>query len=505
MTEEAQGRTYRFPTLDRTGWLLGLSGAQCLTLGAGVLVAGLFLESQTPALLVLAPLVGAAVLAFGRWSGQLAIEWLPALARTACTRVRRQGTWTSALPRVTTSGGQDSQPVLPPFLAGLTISDAEAAGWDGLSRRLTVGVVHDAAAHTVSASLPVSGQGFSLLERDDQDRVIAGWGDALAGFCQERSPVVGVRVSEWTGPAGLGEFECFAEAQRRAAEGSPALRSYRQVLAEAAPSTTRHDVLVTVTVAMGRARRRRTGMTSQEAATTVLLGELGLLAGRLRHAGLEVGAPLTPGRVAETLRLRFDPSGMRIKPGVAGSLAAMAGLVSRYDAGPLATATGWRHLQVDGSFHRTYWVAEWPRLDVPAGWLEPLLLHAGGIRTFALHCEPVPPSRSRRDIDRDATRLAADGEQRSRAGFRVGARHRRSEDAVLQREAELVAGHAELAYAGFITVTADDEEALEASCANYEQAAALAGLELRPLFGRQDLAFACSLPLGRGLAPRRVL
>src|SRR3546814_3217050 len=100
----------------------------------------------------------------------------------------------------------------------------------------------------------------------------------------------------------------------------------------------------------------------------------------------------------------------------------------------------------------------WPRLDVPPNWLEPLLLYGGGVRTFALHYEPVPPSRSQRRIDRDSTRLAADEEQRARTGFRVGARHRRAQTAVAEREAELVAGYAELEFAGFLTVSAADEE-----------------------------------------------
>jgi hypothetical protein len=135
--------------------------------------------------------------------------------------------------------------------------------------------------------------------------------------------------------------------------------------------------------------------------------------------------------------------------------------------------------------------------------MEPLLLHAGGVRTVAIHYEPVPPSRSQRRIDQDSTRLATDEEQRARSGFRIGARHRRAQAAVLEREAELVAGYAELEYSGFLTVTASDEEQLHRDCAEYEQAAAQAGLELRALDGRHDLGFVCSLPVGRGLAPRR--
>jgi hypothetical protein len=133
-----------------------------------------------------------------------------------------------------------------------------------------------------------------------------------------------------------------------------------------------------------------------------------------------------------------------------------------------------------------------------------MLLQAGGVRTFTLLYEPVAPTRSQRRVDRDSTRLAADEEQRTRGGFRVGAHHRRAQAAVLERESELVAGYLELEYAGFVTVTASDTGALGRCCAEYEQIAAQAGLELRALDGRHDVGLVCSLPVGRGLAPRRV-
>jgi hypothetical protein len=99
--------------------------------------------------------------------------------------------------------------------------------------------------------------------------------------------------------------------------------------------------------------------------------------------------------------------------------------------------------------------------------------------------------------------LSSDEEQRSRSGFRIGARHRRAEADVLEREAELVAGYAEFEFVGFVVVTAGDLDELERSCAEYEQVAAQSGLELRRLDGRHDLALACALPMGRGLARRR--
>src|SRR5205085_10498713 len=141
-----------------------------------------------------------------------------------------------------------------------------------------------------------------------------------------------------------------------------------------------------------------------------------------------------------------------------------------------AEAAGW-HVRVDGPVHRPFWVAEWPRLDVPPNWMGPLILQPGAVRTVSVVYGPVPPGRSRRQIDREATKLASDEEQRTRAGFRIGARHRRQQGALVEREAELVAGFGELCFAGFVTVSAANPEALDAACADYTQTAAQAGLD----------------------------
>lgn len=115
-----------------------------------------------------------------------------------------------------------------------------------------------------------------------------------------------------------------------------------------------------------------------------------------------------------------------------------------------------------------------------------------------MHLEPIAPSQSQRRVDKDSTRLVVDAEQRSRAGFRVGALHRRAESDVAARESELVAGFCELEFCGLVTVTAVDLDQLERSCAEWEQVASHSGLQLRRLNGQHAAAFACTLPLGIG-------
>ena len=497
-------RTYRFAPLDRSGWILGLGGVQCVTIAAGIFASSVLLQWGAPAPVVLAPIVAGAALALASWDGQPVHEWLGLLARYGVQRLSGRSQWRATLPLLSgTATDGAKEPSLPPFLARLSILDAGPLAWFPASPPAPVGVVLDGRGGSVSASLPVRGQQFSLIERAEQERAVQLWGDALSGFCTERGVVSRVRVTEWAAPAGLADHERFAVGHATAAEGSPALDSYRDLLASAGPLAVRHELLVTVTVDPRRVRAGRGGQDRRQAAVDTLLDELRLLGSRLEAAGLAVDAPLSPPATAEAIRLRCDPSATDRLATRGDSLAELCGLVSSWNAGPLATDAEWSHLRCDGALHRSYWVSEWPRLEVGPNWLEPLLLHAGGVRTFALHFEPVSPSRSRRRIERDSTRLAADEEQRTRTGFRVGARHRRAQTAVVERETELVAGYAELEFAGFITVTAPDEERLARASAEYEQAAAHAGLELRPLEARHDLGLVCSLPLGRGLAARK--
>jgi hypothetical protein len=501
-TEE---RTYRFAPLDRTGWMLGLGGAQCLALAAGILVAGFLLQARAAAPFVIAPVIAAVAFGFGSWDGRAAHEWAPVLLRFNAKRAFRRQRWSARLPLLTgTAADRSMAPTLPPFLDGLELLDAGAVSWCPATSDGGVGVVRDRRDRTVSASISIRGKEFSLVERADQERIIQHWGDALAAFCTERGPVVRVRVTEWSAPSGVADHERFVAEHGADPASSEARRAYDDLLAEAGPMAVRHEAVVTVTIDPRRVRGRRASEEAESTAIDALLEELRLLSVRLEATGLAVDPPLSTTRTAEMLRVRLDPTAAGQITTRAASLAQLARIVSAYSAGPLAVAAEWGHVRVDGSCHRAYWVAEWPRLDVGPNWLEPLLLHAGGVRTFAIHYEPVPPSRSQRRIDRDSTRLAADEEQRSRAGFRIGARHRRAQSAVLEREHELVAGYAELEYAGFVIVSAADSDTLARSCSEYEQVAAQAGLELRALEGRHDLGLVCALPIGRGIARRRL-
>ena len=87
-----------------------------------------------------------------------------------------------------------------------------------------------------------------------------------------------------------------------------------------------------------------------------------------------------------------------------------------------------------------------------------------------------------------------------------GARHRNRKDrtqALLDREQELVAGYPEMGHNALVCVSAPDLHQLEDDCEIVEQLAREAGIELKVIDARQDLAWAASLPFG--LAPRHLV
>ncbi len=165
---------------------------------------------------------------------------------------------------------------------------------------------------------------------------------------------------------------------------------------------------------------------------------------------------------------------------------------------PMATEAHWDAVHTDGTWHATYWIAEWPRVEVTPDFLGPLLFSPVR-RTITLTLEPVSPSRAARQVAQARTADIADGELRRRNGFLVTARHTREKESVEERDAELAEGHAQFRFSGYVTVTADGREALRRDCAAVEQAAGQSRIELRLLYGEQDVAFTCSVPLGRGL------
>ncbi len=164
----------------------------------------------------------------------------------------------------------------------------------------------------------------------------------------------------------------------------------------------------------------------------------------------------------------------------------------------MAMEESWSEVRVDGMVHATFWVAEWPRIEVRSDFLAPLLL--GSARSaLAVVMEPLGPDAAVRKVEASRTADLADAELRRRGGFVSTARHARESEVLARREAELAEGHASFRYSGYVTVSAPSAEELTAACDIVQHAAGQSRLALRRLYGDQASAYTCTLPLCRGL------
>lgn len=468
----AEERRYRFHPREQRGLLLGFGPGPLALVAAGGVAALLVLRSVHGAAgLGLAMAVGAASLVVSRapLAGRPMLDWArPLVSLVVRRRVRVQ------------PAGR----IPPSLVSGLSLlRDA------GSLAEPPIGVIRDARQGTWGAALPVTGPTLSLLDAEDKHRRLEAWAGVLAGTARSGSAV---HRLQWVERTVLGEPGGMHDRliARIDASGPPgAAADYGRLVRKAEAGSVSHELLVVVSVRRsyrsgGHARAFGRG---SGAAVGMLRRELRLLSGALTRAGLSPGEPLDLDSLAGALRGGLVPVAAE-----RGSPRAEAG------AWPSATEEAWSWVRADGRFHATYWVAEWPRVDVGPEFLSPLLASQAA-RVVSLTMAPVEPSRSVREAESAVTADLADRELRERAGFSPTARRAKESHGALQREAELADGHAEMRFSGYVSVNATSEEELDAACAALEQLARQSHLELRRLYGQQREALSWVLPLGRGL------
>jgi len=498
-------RRYRFGPLERQGLIGSLRPVQVvviavsLTLGVVVMRT---LSSGTGVVVALAFALVAAGLCFWPVSGRSVEAWLPIVARRATARALGRHIRWSPAPlagmRLAADGRPEPVASLPEVGHDLELL---AAPFQGES----VGVLKDRGARSYTAVLAVRVTSFGLLDRTEQETRQAGWGSVLAGLARQGSPVSRIQWVERTVPAHgdeIGRYLGEAWARDTVPLDSLAMRSYLE-LTSSAPAVTRdHELFVSLQIDARRGWKqikRAGGKHGLDAgACAVLLREVEALAEHLTAADLRVVGALRPGMVATAIRVAFDPWS---RPGLAQLAAADPDRdgIDEAAAWPLGTAESWDAYRTDGAVHSTYWIASWPRVDVGAAFLSPLLLHTQMVRAIAVTIEPISPLKAIREVEAARTSDVADRELRGRMGFIETARRKRQTEAVARREEELSDGHAAVRFAGYVTVSARTPDELEHDCPEIEHAAQMSRLELLRLYGQQAEAFTYTLPLCRGL------
>jgi hypothetical protein len=498
---------YQFGPIERRGFVLGLSGGQVAVLASAGVLAVMGLRAVPGAaggLLAAMMLLAGAAVAFLPAGGRTLEAWLPLLAAYAWRRLRRRHRFSA---RAHLTGHlalirEDGQVVeaLPPNERPAHLRDLrilEIARPD----EAPVGVIKDVRRHTYVGVLRVRGRSFNLLDEAGQVAAVQALAAILAGYALPSSPVSRLQWVERTLPEdGRAAVRHFEERSNSAAPEA-ARRVYEDALAEAREDAHRHECLLAVQVDARRSWRqvRRAGGGSLDAgAGALLVRELAMLAESLDAAGFAAVETLGPRAVAEVIRTGHEPDA-RPRLRVIHGDGPDAGPDPR-GAWPHETVEHLSHYQAGPfSFHATYHVREWPRVEVGPGFLAALLLDGGSRRTVSMTLQPVPTARAMRELRSALASDVSDDRLHEKGGWLPSFRRGREHENVLRAERELADGHASYRFSGYVAVSAASLDELAAACAQVEQAASRSQMELELLAAQQERAFTYTLPLCEGL------
>ncbi|HVB93861.1 MAG TPA: SCO6880 family protein [Acidimicrobiales bacterium] len=514
---------YRFGPLERRGLIAGWRGGQIGSVAAGLVFGVLALRSHPSLVGVLGALVCAGIgVAAACWPvrGRTGEQWFPLVVRWLVAGSRgghRRHSGAPGLghladvdldddgnvpPTVRSARGGRGARQSPGVFDRLRVEPAPVGDSPGAP---VAGVVMDARARTATAVLAVQGHSFALLGPVEQDSRIAAWARVLASMAREGSAVHRVQWVESCLPDDGSAVRGHQLARAELGIDTAAGRSYQSLVDQSAPVTRRHRVLLALSIHTAHSSRAIRGSGGGDAgAALVLLREVVALQRLMEEADATVEGILGPRALARVIREMSAPLSSVGGHG-AGSRNVTEGTIGergrRSPPGypwPMVIESQWDSVHVDATWHATYWIAEWPRIDVTPDFLGPLLFSPLR-RSISLVMEPVSPVRAARQVAQARTADIADRELRRRGGFLVTARQTREKEGAEHRDVELADGHAQYRFSGYVTVTADSPDELREACGSIENAGGQTRMELRLLHGEQDVAFACTMPLGRGL------
>ncbi|GAA2627657.1 hypothetical protein GCM10010411_76040 [Actinomadura fulvescens] len=491
-------REYEFGPRETGGILLGLGMGSILTLFGGMFLLVRLLVygwwGLSAGLVVMAAAVAAVWVpigdrALGEWARVGVMYGIR--ARLGWTQYRGgPAADTSRTPPEPAHDGLEPLE-LPGELAGIAVlSVATPAG--------TVGVIKDRRRHSYTAIIATRGTAFQLLTVQDQDQRLAMWGELLSSIAYSGGGIVRLQVIDTTVPdSGDRLVRQWAAHGGGGTQASAA--SYEQLLDLARPVTLRHETHLAVMLDPRRVRRQIRHLGGgDEGACTYLLQRCAQIEEALANTGVTAEGALPPRAIHKLLRSAYEP-GARWKLDTRGTdySAEGAGGASAAEAGPMAAHATWPYYRTDDTYHAIFWVSEWPRKRVFGDFLQGLILETRCTRTVSVVMQPLNPRRAADEVARADTAKGANEAVAARYGFRRSARDRRESATLTRQDEELASGHALYRFIGLVRISAATPELLDQACGEIETRATM--LQLRRLYGEQDVAFPATLPLCRGL------
>ncbi|MFJ9085439.1 SCO6880 family protein [Streptomyces sp. NPDC102384] len=474
----------KFPHRSRRGVLLGLTAPQLAVVAAtGLLLLTVLLSASVIGALKLLPLwVLALSGVFVRHRGRALADWAPIVFRYVLRRLRGQLVW---LARPSSRSQREGLLHLPGTAASLRVVTAPSGRF---------GAVHDPHHRTLTAVVKVSSRAYALLDPATQCSNVSGWGRTLATLART-GHIARVQVLERTVPdSGDALNRYWSEhGDARTPLAGPI---YSELLAAAGPAAAPHEAYVALALDLKTARRLINqaggGLTGAFAVLTQLTATFDQAA---RNSGLAPSGWLPATEIAAVIRSAYDPKASAALDRWSNSGRPQADPAA---AGPIVLVENADRIQTDSAHHATFWIENWPRIETSPGFLHQLLFTTGVRRSLSLTYAPKALDAALKDVQRKKATVIADAAERARKG-QVDSEEDSVEYAdIKRRERQLIAGHADVALTGLLTVSADSDEQLNAACAAIETAAVAALIDLRPLTWQQAEGFtSAALPLAR--------
>ncbi|MDQ6791213.1 MAG: hypothetical protein M3075_11275 [Candidatus Dormibacteraeota bacterium] len=511
---------HRFGPRVKGGIVFGLRGGQLGIMTAVLILMTIAVRSTSS---IAGALVGLAIFGAGLAIAFLPIrrraldQWLPVFASYLNRQLSGHTRWLSRAHlqgHLWSSGRLRGPQDQPPGLKGVEILSVTADFLAG-----EVSILRDGKRYIgVSAA---HGQSFALMDHEDQALLGNAWAGIIGAYGVPDSLIRRIGFVERAMPEDPGALRTYAlekipelvgtrtrEEVETRLEELPELRAnhirgYLEGVELTGPAARQHECFVSLELDTSSPRVskqcKRIGRGDvQRGACEVLMRALADLEERLETGlDLRVEGQLSPRQLAKVVRTHYQPAARMQRTRLEQNGAQLG--EPTHNAAPRAFAEYLDHVQADGAAHTTYHVVEFPRQDVSMTFMAPVFLHTKAARTVAMVMEPVDPQKAGREID--ASHFVRNMMRRGREhyGFESTFRQRSEDEKVEQVGEEHAAGHVNVRFSAYITVSAENREDLEWATAEVETQAAQALLELERLWGQQGPAFTYTLPLCRGL------
>ena len=379
---------------------------------------------------------------------------------------------------------------LPGLAAGSELSE-----WpDAIGRPFAL-LLHPATQHA-TVVLVTEPDGASLVDEEQVDTWVAHWGAWLAALGHEQG-LLAASVTVETAPDYGHRLRHEIDSHLDSHAPDVALAMLGEVIRDypsGSATVTAFVALTFSTTGRAGARRRDVDDLARDLGT-----RLPRLAAGLQATGAGAVRPATAAELCETVRVAYDPSAAWVFDEAHASGATAD--VRWSDVGPAAAEAGWGWYRHDGAMSVTWAMSAAPRGEVFSSVLADLLAPHPDIdrKRVTLLYRPLDPARAARLVEQD----------KRNAAFRAASTSRPTARLLLEQGAAALTAEEEARGAGLVgfgmLVTAtvaetdlldDPRLAVEVARSAVQNLAATARIQLRPVYGSQDSAFAAALPLG---------